>query len=316
MTGLWGVVAGPAGRCGVRGRKGLAVVIFAGLLGLLLTACRWEGSDPAMPHHLRVGLLPAQELRIVREQHGPLLAYLEAETGLPVVGVYPETYDELAERFAAGDLSLAHMGGYLFMRAHLLHGAEPLVTRLKDTRYTSYFLVRNDSPGRSLEELAGHSLAFGPPLSASGHLMPRHYLKEEKELDALSHFGEVRFTKRHDETVELVVGGVAGVGVASADVVEQMVREGRLDQGVLRVVWQTPPFVDNPWVVRGDLPGGLKERIRGAFLKLAADREGDLGILTPLDSLGFLPVSTREFRAMRRAVQAFDRESRQREEKP
>lgn len=284
----------------------LAAVAILFALAAVAYALLLPSSALPLPSHLRIGLLPAENPEVLKTQYEPLLHYLEGELGLPLVAVYPDSYDDLFDRFASGNLAVAHLGGYLYTRAHLEHNAEPLVMRTEDANYTSYFLVRADSRVMSVEQLNGRSFAFGATLSASGHLMPRYYLRTEKAIHPESHFGPIRYASRHDLTVELVANGTVTGGVVSADVVARMVEQGRVDPATLRVIWRTPTFADNPWAVRHDLNAELKLKLRDAFLKLAMDRPADREVLKRAGTAGFLPAALSDFRALKQSVLAFN----------
>ena len=261
-----------------------------------LAACSPAGG-PDSPGHagpLRVGVLPDQSEEQLRLLYEPLLAYLEAATDLDLELIVPDGYRELLDEFAAGRVQLAWFGGVTFVQAVQRSGAEPLVLRDVDLEFTSDFLVARHAGAESLEELAGCRFAFGPRLSTSGHLMPRYFLGE-RGIEPEEHFGEVRHSAGHDQTARWVQDGAVHLAVVNSQVVESMLREGRLSPERVRVLERTPPFRNYVWAVQADLAPRLRGRLLNAFLALASDVPEQAAILESLGAQGFLPASRQDY---------------------
>ena len=169
-----------------------------------------------------------------------------------------------------------------------------------DTRFTSYFVVRGDGPLRNCDaltcdELAGRVVAFGSKLSTSGHLMPRYFLKSEKGIEPESYFGEVRYTGAHDTTAYRTRDGDVDLGVVNAEIFESMLGDGRLKQGDLRILWETPPYPNYVWAMSSQLEERLRTKLRDAFLMLEIGNEDHARILSLMGTTYFLPAGTVDF---------------------
>ncbi len=244
---------------------------------------------------IRVGVLPDEDIETLRRRYGPLLDHLSAETGLECKLVLPRDYGELVRLFLDHEVDLAHFGGLTFVQAYVAGHAEPLVMRDVDTRVTSLFLVKGGDPARGLLDFKGRSFSFGSPQSTSGHLMPRHFIQTKERLIPERFFSELRYAGAHDKTAYLVRDGVVDLGVANSEIVRAMLRDGRLKQYDLRVLWETPPFPGRVWAVHDHLDEGLKTRLRDAFLGLDAGDAVHAGILSSIGADTFLPAGIREF---------------------
>ena len=146
----------------------------------------------ATPTVLRVGVLPDVSVENLHKRYDPLLDHLSAGSGLDIKLVIPADYNELVRLFRDHEVDLVYFGGITFVQAHDLHNAEPLVMRDVDTRFTSYFLVKDGDPAHDLVDFKGKSFTFGSRLSTSGHLMPRHLMRMEKQIIPEEFFAEVR----------------------------------------------------------------------------------------------------------------------------
>ncbi len=280
-------------------RKAVFGLLSIGL-ALVLSACS-SGKETALDT-LRFGLLPGESEEQLRERYTPLFEFLSEETGIPYRLIVPDTYGDLIELFATGQIDLANFGGFTFVKANMAHGAVPLVMRDTDTRFTSLLLASAESPVKGLSELKGKRFTFGSRLSTSGHLMPRFFLQTEKAIVPEDYFASVRYSGKHDRTVYWVRDGEVDAGVANAAIVTRMIEDGRLGRQDVRSLWETPPYPDYVWAARAEIPEADREKIRQAFLKLSMDDPRHGAILGGIDAGGFLPASVRDFSQLKVAM--------------
>jgi len=280
---------GRSAQCGV-GFRVFVILLF-------LAGCRSEGRGVPAPELLRVGILPDQSAQVLTARYKPLIEHLSKTVGIPFRYVPCDSYDQLLEKIAHGDIDLAYLGGVTYVKASQQATLKPLVMRLRDTRFTSYFLVRASHPAQSLRDLQGQRLAFGAELSTSGHYMPRHFLEQEG-IAPESFFGTISFTGTHDATALTVANGQADVGAANATIIDQMRRDGRIPEGAMRVLWETPPYADYVWAIRADLPPEVINRTRDAFLMLDASQSAHRRVLEPMAAQVFLPARNEDFAAL------------------
>jgi len=252
------------------------------------------------PSVVRIGVLPDMSERNLHQRYNPLLKYLSEETGLDFKLVLPADYEELLYLFSVHEVDLALFGGLTFVRARTSYQAEPLVMRDVDTRFTSVFLVSYSSPANELADLKGSSFAFGSRLSTSGHLMPRHFMQDEKQILPEKFFGKVVYSGAHDKTAYMVRDGEVDIGAANTEIVIGMFRDGRLKEKDLRILWETPPYPDYVWAVSRNLNENIKTQLRDAFLGLDLNDTYHSHILAGLGARNFLPAGFRAFLPLQR----------------
>ncbi len=258
----------------------------------------WTNSRTATPSVVRVGVLPSMSVGDLRRRYDPLLQYLSEQTGLDFTLVLPADYEELLSLFGTDEIDLALFGGVTFAQANSLHQAEPLVMRDVDTRFVSVFLVRHNDPATDLSDLEDKVLAFGDSLSTSGHLMPRYFLQQNKQIIPENFFSQVIYSSAHDKTAYMIRDGEADIGALNAEIVSAMLRDGRLKKGELRVVWQSPPYPNYVWAVSKHLDDDIKTQLRDAYLQLDVNDEHHRRILTDLGATSFLPAGLRQFQPL------------------
>lgn len=263
-----------------------------------LTILFWPASKDT-PAVLRVGVLPDQSPEALQQRFQPLLDYLSTEVGIPFQLVVPGDYAALLGMFHNREVDVAYFGGLTFLKARATDGALALVMRDVDTRFRSSFLARPDRPETTITDFRGKTLAFGSRLSTSGHLMPRHFLRQ-RNIEPESWFASIVYSGAHDETAMLVRDGKVDLGVVNTEILESMFRDGRLRRDEVRVVDQTPPYTDYVWAMRVGIDAGLHDRVVFAFLKLSPAEAEDAAILTNLGAGGFLPAPESEFGSLRK----------------
>jgi len=149
--------------------------------------------------------------------------------------------------------------------------------------------------------LEGRSLCFGSPLSTSGHLMPRHFL-QEMGFDPERHFGLVVYSGSHDETVRMVRERSVEAGVVNAKIFDAMVTQGRLTPDDVRVLWESPAYVNYVWALQPYIEGDLRARIRDAFLILSEEDPEHARVLEAVRAKHFLPAMCDDFDELREIV--------------
>jgi phosphonate transport system substrate-binding protein len=128
----------------------------------------------------RLAVLSFYNPRLMYLKYQPLVDYLSATTGETWELLITPSYDNTIEVLCTGQVDLAYLAPYTYLRAHDTCGVVPLVrlnTGGKAT-YRSLILVKSDSSVRRLRDLAGKRFAFGSPMSTSSHLVPRAMLGE------------------------------------------------------------------------------------------------------------------------------------------
>ena len=286
--------------------KRLGWLLSFGLTAILLVSCGDRIQDAyKTPEVLHIGVLPDQDKAVLQKRYTPLTDYISKQLGIPCKLVIPDSYEDLVEEFHNDDLDLAYFGGVTFLMANHASGAVPLVIRDVDARFTSYFLVPAEVNYESLSDLKGKRMSFGSEISTSGHLMPRFFLNQ-KGIEPENYFSEVSFSGSHDATARLVAEGAVDVGVANSVIIDAMFNDGRLSRDKIRIIWETPPYIDYTWAVQPDISDDFRDKLIQAFLELSASNSRDAKILSALNAGIFLPVTLDEFSPLQEAAAGFD----------
>ena len=132
--------------------------------------------------------------------------------------------------------------------------------------------------------------------------MPRHFLTTEKGIDPEGVFGAVRYSGAHDKTIYDTRDGIADLGAVNPEIYRAMRRDGRLAEGEVRIIWETPPYPDYVWAVSDRLDEEVRTKLRDAFLVLDGVNRDDEEILSHLGAESFLPAGASDFEPLRQVA--------------
>ena len=254
--------------------------------------------------------IPDQDETRLVERFGRVATYLEAALGVPVAYVPVKSYPAAVTAFTNNQVQLAWFGGFTGLQARrAVPGSDAIAQGVEDTAFTSYFIanaatgfIRGDTLPAGV---AGRSFTFGARASTSGRVMPKFYLRKQFGRAPAELFSRVGFSGDHTRTLQLVQSDAFELGALDFSVFGLEEKAGRVDPAKVSVIWQTPPYPDYNWSVRGDVDQtfgiGFKERLRGALLAIK-----DPAILSQFARSGFIPAHNADYDPVETVAKATD----------
>jgi phosphonate transport system substrate-binding protein len=268
--------------------------------GFLLSACSKPAESASPPSAkpanaravLRVVAIPDAGKDRLRDDQEKIADWIKSELGVEAE-IKPTTYAGAVVALVANQADFGWLGGVTTVDAMLKSKGEvmPLVTRAKDLEFKSYIIVKGDSPYQTVADLKGKKFTFGDQKSTSGHVMPRHLLaKEQGVAEAEKFFGVVAYSGNHDKTITDVRDGTYDAGAVNYSTYEKWLKDGKVTKEQVRVLWETPKYVDYSWCVRKDLDqrlgAGTTDKLKKAFLGLDASSELEKTVMGANDNAG------------------------------
>lgn len=278
----------------------LIIIIF--VTGLMLATSIYFNkpqNNSYSPTTLRVAVLPDQSISALQGKYAPLLAYLSEYLQIETKLIIPGSYQDLVKQFDQDKVDLAYLGGLTFLQANTNSQAKALVMREADTRFSSWFVVKGESNINKIEQLADKPFTFGSNLSTSGHLMPRHYLTTEYQIDPENFFKQVNYSGGHDQTIYDIRDGIVSAGAVNSIVYTQMLLENRISADEIKVIWKSPPYPDYVWAVQAHLNEDITNLLRNAFLSLSQNDSKQKKVLNKLGASYFLPATAKDFNILK-----------------
>lgn len=298
-----GVPNASGSRCMVR------FISSAGILLVLALALQIASCSPSRPPEsmgeargvLTLGLLPDESAERQLQKYAPIVRAIRANTGFDVRLDTPADYAELVFMFSKGEVDLAYFGGYTFASSHEQSGAIPLVMRDIDASFISYLIVRRDSAAKQLSDLKGAVFGFGSRLSTSGHIMPRYFFEQEGIVSE-SFFSTISFSGAHDRTIQWVIDGTVDAGVVNGQILNRLLTTAGDTAGAVRILWQSPPYVDYVWAVQPSMTIKTRQAILDAFLSLSHDDPTARRFLEDVGAGYFIPADISDFEQLQLAI--------------
>lgn len=281
------------------------LVLCAALL--LFTSCR--GDAPVF----RIAYMICNSPEETRERFEPLTAYLSKATGARFEAVYLDTQD-FEDAFARGEFEFTHTNSLLYVALAKRHGLK-LIAAEKRGAYGAFtkgvVIVRADSPARTLEDLKGKRLMFGPQWAPFGFLA-QYALLLEKGLDPETALGPYAFpsgTWKHEKIIYAVLYGAYDAGAAPLIDLEEMTAEGKVAPGDFRVLASSELAPYCTFGAAKTVAPEWIEKVRAALLAAddkttAEDGNERLSILRRAEVSGFEALSDGAYDPIRRWAKA------------
>jgi phosphonate transport system substrate-binding protein len=231
-------------------------------------------SEPsAAKSPLRLGLVPERDIFAQRRRYRALADYLSQRIDQPVELVTLGSYEQILTDFAEHRVDAAFLGSFVTVLAVDRLGAQVLVkptTADGKSTYQGVIFVRDDSPARSLADLAGKTIVMVRATSA-GSLFPLCQLRHAGLLDGPSAV-KITWVGTHDDAVQEVIDGTTDAGAAKDSRLEQI----QIEQPAIRLrrLAISDAVPENALVVRHDLASTWGPRLSDVLSQMSNNDEG------------------------------------------
>jgi phosphonate transport system substrate-binding protein len=290
----------------------LSRVAFAILLvGTAAVLLRGIFRPPQPP--LRVAFQVCNSIEENRERFDPLTAYLEKKLGRKVIATHVNTFD-FVERAQRKEFDVLQSNGYVYVQIREKVGATLLARELKsDTGKDTggLIVVRADSPIRSLGDLKGKRMVFGPVLSPGGYLT-QYYTMLSAGLDperTLAGYTFLPGAWQHEKVVYSILYGAADAGAVKVGDLERMESEGKVRKSDFRVIAASEPVPNCTFFALPHVDARAAGKVREALLRLShrdfvAVNGERLNVLQRDGTKGYAPATDGEFDVIRKMARA------------
>jgi phosphate/phosphite/phosphonate ABC transporter binding protein len=249
---------------------------------------------------LRWGMTPYMAPQELKAAYDPITAFVGDRLGIGVELVMGENYEDLEQRIVRGEVDVAIVSPYSYVRAkkrapalsvfasHIARGSP---------NYGAYIVVSEDSDIESLAELKGEKFGFVDKRSTSGWLFPAFRMLEEgihPERDL-----EEVFLQTHDKVYDAVVEGRVAGG-ATYDGALRQGRGRRKDGRGVRVIAKAPRIPHEAYVLREGLPQSVADALGAALSEISTGTRKGRRLLAPMLRInGFMQVDDSHYDVVR-----------------
>jgi phosphonate transport system substrate-binding protein len=252
----------------------------------LLALAPWAAAQDA-PYTFNV--LNQRTVALTSQYWNPILLYVSRKSGVPLEL-------RLARTSMEAD-TLAEQGAYHFIYSNHFFtperekfGFRP-IARPVGAGIRGAIVVRNDSPLRTLQDLAGREVAFANPEAFAGYWLPMDGLLKAKVA-----VKAVFMSNQEAGLAQLKVGSLPAAA-ANAVIAERYARRVGLDY---RVLWSSDLYNDLAIMASPKVSNAKAHAVRDAFVGMLNDPEGRKILETGADllkiqELGFVAASDRDY---------------------
>ncbi len=228
----------------------------------------------------------------------PLTEYLATSIGRPVTLKLSPNMGAAIDDTVNGRVDLTYLTPVAYIKARDKGEARVLVKTITDgaASFQLMIVVREDSPVKSVSDLAGKSFAFGDERAL---LQRATVVNAGITLDQLS---EHKFIGHYDNIARAILNRDFEAGILKDTTAAKWADKG------LRVIYSSPQLPPYNIAVSHKVDAGLAEQIRAAFLALDGRNPEHLRIIKALDESydGFAATSDEEYDVVRKLIQPFN----------
>lgn len=237
---------------------------------------------------LTFGVVPQQSAGKLARNWGPILKYIEQNTGVALRFATAPSIPEFERRLAAGKYDISYMNPYHYTVFHESPGYQAFA-KARGKRIKGIVVVLKDSPIENMQQLDGNEMAFPAPAAFAASVLPRAYLSQES-IDI-----EAKYVSSHDSVYLSVARGLypAGGGVVRTfNSIDPSVREQ------LKILWTTEPYTSHALAAHARVPKDVVRKIQGALVSLESNPEG-VDLLKALSWRGVEPATDERWNDIR-----------------
>lgn len=247
--------------------------IVASCLVVLLSGSFLSGCDSVKERpKMRIGYMNCNSEAETRERFGPLNEYLSQQLDIDFELVSVDT-QEFAERFEQGEFSFTHSNSLLYIILRERKNLRLLATEKRGQygpRTSGSIISRKGSGIKTLEDLKGKFLLFGPQLAPSGFLAQYDLMLQagiDPEQD-LAYYGIPRGSFKHEKVVYGVYFEKYDVAASPSLDLELMIRDGKIKADDFNVIAESEIFPYCTFGAAREIPDELAQRFRSVLLDL------------------------------------------------
>lgn len=216
----------------------------------------WQESDGS--DVMTLGIVPQQSPFDIEKNWGPLVSYLEKETGFSILIKTASSIPIFEERCAQGRYDLSYMNPYHYVVFAQSNGYQA-IAKQKNKKIEGIIVMRKDDIGRPLSALANSKLAFPSPAAFAASLLTRaHLTKEHIPFEPV-------YVRSHDSVYRAVATGLypAGGGVKRTFKATDPAIKEQLD-----IAWTTEKFTPHALAAHPRISQEKIDKLQNALIKL------------------------------------------------
>lgn len=170
--------------------------------------------------------------------------------------------------------------------------------------FKGIFIVRKDSEIKLPSDLKGKVVSYPSPTALAAAIMPQYFLYT-KGIDINKDIQNVYVGSQESSIMNAFLNKSAA-GVAWPPPWRQFQKDHPIEAAQLKVIWETPPLINNSVMVRDDVPDEIREKVRAVILNLSQTSRGKV-ILAGMETSDFYPANDANYELVANYIQHFEK---------
>jgi phosphonate transport system substrate-binding protein len=258
---------------------------------------------PEADQVLTYAYLPQFSHTVSFQRHHLLIRYLEAQTGLRIRQVFPDTFDEHMRMVGQGSIDISFSNPLIYVRMADTYCTRAFARVIEENgreRFRGEIISRSDNPAiQRLADSRGKRWIAVDPASAGGYLYPLgHFLANGIRP---SDFSEIAFAPgpggKQEKVILAVYAGQYDIGSVREGALD--VVADKVDRSKIRVLARTQWYPGWVYAARADLDPEKVDAVSRAMLALDPKNPDHRRILKNAHMAGIIVSSDRDFDAVR-----------------
>lgn len=173
--------------------------------------------------------------------------------------------------------------------------------------FKGIFIVRKDSAIRQPGDLRGKAVSYPSPTALAASIMPQYFLHKHG-IDVNKDISNVYVGSQESSIMNVYLGQTAA-GATWPPPWRLFQQDHPTEAAQLKVIWETPPLLNNSVMVRDDVPASIAEQVRQLLLELASNEAGRR-ILAGMATARFHPADNTTYVQVSQYIANFERDVR------
>ena len=229
----------------------------------------------------------------------PLTTYLSKELGVAVNLKLSPNMGAAINEAANANVDLAYLTPVAYLKAHDKGNAKIIAKTVTNGKssFQLMIVVKEDSPIKTIEDLAGKSFAFGDPKA----LLQRAVVVNSGI--ELEQFKDYKFIGHYDNIARAVAIGDFDAGILKDTTAFKWQNKG------LRILYRSPDLPPYNIAVTSRVSDDMANKLKNAFQKLDGKTPEHLQVIKALDKKydGFADTSDAEYDIVRKLIVPFNK---------
>lgn len=288
----------------------------------VLVALMADGCEPARPQKgpryesapasrgapvYRMAVHPLHNPTLLLQQYEPLIRHVNARlNGMALELEASRDYGSFEAKFRARLPECLLPNPWQTLEA-MKAGYSVIAMAGDPDDFKGIFVVRRDGGIAEPADLKGKSVSYPSPTALAACIMPQYFLHTHG-VDVNTEISN-QYVGSQESSIMNAYLRVTAAG-ATWPPPWRAFQKGHPDEAAeMKIIWETPPLLNNSVMMREDVPVTVREQVRSALLSLQDTPEGR-GILAGIETARFHPATDADYEVVRSYVARFEREVR------